>query len=184
MSLIPEYSINLINGFLLIIPMFLIRFGLAYIINPKSLSKLQYFPEVIGKEKTALKIYFLTNTILIFSPIFNPIKYDGDLSLLGCIIYLAGILFFILSIINFSGDEGFVYKGIYRISRNPMYIGYFGIFLGTSILIDSISHVLITVIYQVTVHYLILSEERWCRQQFNEKYEEYLRKVPRYFLFF
>ena len=184
MDFIPSINLTFINGFLLIIPMFIIRFGLPYLINPESLPKLQYFPEVIGVERIALRVYFITNTFIIFSPIIFPVVFNFNTFYIGICIYSIGILFFILSIISFSQNSSFTHKGIYKLSRNPMYIGYLGIFLGTAIVINSIFHITIVIIYQAAVHFLILSEERWCKKQFGSKYEKYLEDVPRYFLLF
>lgn len=159
MHFLPLFSLTIWNGFLFIIPMFLLRFLVPYVINPKSLPKLQYFPEVIGNEKLALKIYTITVTFLMFSPIINPIRLNTRVFIYGLTIYSIGLLFNLLSIVSFSKDERFVCKGIYKLSRNPMYIGYFGIFLGTAIMIDSLLHLVITIVYQVCVHFLIVSEE-------------------------
>lgn len=184
MELIATFSVTIWNGFLLIIPMLLLRYLLPYMINPKSLPKLQYFPEVKEKEKIALKVYFATITFLIFAPIVHPIRMNSELFTYGLGVYIIGILFIIFSLVSFSRNTNFVYKGIYKISRNPMYIGYFGIFFGVSIMIGSIFYLIITIVYQVCVHFIILSEERWCKDQFGTKYERYTSKVPRYILFF
>lgn len=183
MRLLPLFSLTLWNGFILIIPMLLFRFLVPYIINPKSLPKLQYFPEVIGKEKIALKIYMITVNLLMFSPLISPIRTNTNIFVYGLSIYCLGLLFNLLSVVSFSKDDNFVCIGIYKLSRNPMYIGYFGIFLGMAIMIDSVLHIVLTIVYQVCTHFLILSEERWCREKFGRSYEEYFKKVPRYLLF-
>jgi protein-S-isoprenylcysteine O-methyltransferase Ste14 len=38
----------------------------------------------------------------------------------------------------------------------------------------------ILVIFQISVHFLIISEERWCRGKFGEPYEKYMLEVRRY----
>ena len=38
----------------------------------------------------------------------------------------------------------------------------------------------ILMVFQVSVHFMILAEERWCREKFGEPYEEYMKKVRRY----
>lgn len=38
----------------------------------------------------------------------------------------------------------------------------------------------ILLIFQVSVHFMILAEERWCRETFGEPFLNYLHKVRRY----
>jgi len=37
-----------------------------------------------------------------------------------------------------------------------------------------------TIIFQISAHWIILAEERWCLVEFKEEYQEYLQKVRRY----
>jgi len=179
MSFVPTIDLTLINGFLWMIPIFLIRFGIAYRTNSKSLEKLQYFPEVIGIEVVALKSYLISNTLLIFSPLIFRFKIS-NLHYSGVLIYCMGIVFLWLSVISFSKNDGFVHEGIYRFSRNPMYIGYFFLFLGVGIMVASWLYLFLVIIYQISVHFLILSEERWCKQTFSDVYRTYMQSTRRY----
>lgn len=178
MAFFPQVGIYLLNGFILIIPLLFIRLVIPKYINKKSLSKLEYFPETIGFEKIALTTYFITNTFLIFSPII--IKIQIDYLWIGLIIYVVGAVFMLLSVITFSKDQNIVTKGIYKISRNPMYIGYFLIFIANSIIMNSVLYLTITVIYQIAVHFLIISEERWCQLVFKDEYLDYKKSTRRY----
>ncbi|WP_347877296.1 hypothetical protein [Halanaerobium saccharolyticum] len=61
-----------------------------------------------------------------------------------------------------------------------MYLAFFLYFLGCSFLINSLFYFIILLIFQILVHYLILSEERWCIKEFGEEYKKYKKKVRRY----
>lgn len=61
-----------------------------------------------------------------------------------------------------------------------MYVGYFICFIGMSFLTQSLIIFLIVLIFQVSAHWIILSEERWCLEKFGNKYKEYTKKVRRY----
>ena len=39
----------------------------------------------------------------------------------------------------------------------------------------------LVIMFQISAHWIILSEERWCLDRFGEAYEEYMKKVRRYF---
>jgi hypothetical protein len=62
-----------------------------------------------------------------------------------------------------------------------MYVAYFLIFFGVSCLIGSWTHLVITAIYQMSVHWLILSEERWCQDKYGRAFIDYRLQVRRYF---
>lgn len=181
MSFYPPITLSLWNGFLLMIPLLALRFGLPALVRKETLEELEFFPPVHGSERTALKVYFVTNTFLIFSPFLAHLQTGTWLSISGWILYAVGLALMTVALVDFSRCDGFRQKGIYRFSRNPMYVGYFLIFIGTAVLIESWFHLVLAAIYQVAVHWLILSEERWCLENFGEAYRNYLDKVPRYF---
>jgi protein-S-isoprenylcysteine O-methyltransferase Ste14 len=181
MNLFPEFSLTWMNGFLLMIPLLGLRYGIPAVLRKEALAELDYFPPVQGKEKIALKGYFITNTILIFSPITASIKLGTWNTKLGLVIYLLGIGIMSIALAHYCKQPGLKISGIYKHSRNPMCVGYFLIFVGASLLIGSWFHLVLTLFVQITVHGLILSEERWCRKQFPQQYANYLACTPRYF---
>lgn len=181
MNIYPPIILTLFNGFLLILPLLVVHFGIPTKFGKALKEKVDYFPSVKGIEKFASNVYFVSITFLILSPILSRIRYIGFLSIVGGILYGIGLIVFIVTIFEFSkSGTGFTNTGIYRFSRNPMYIGYFMIFLGVAFLIGSWTYLVITFIYQIAMHFLILSEERWCVSTFGKEYLDYCEKVPRY----
>ena len=183
MSLYPPIRFVLLNGFLLTLPMMVLRFGIPALLNKDALPELAYFPPVEGQEKIALKVYFISNTFLLFSPLLSAIESNGYLGTAGWTIHLVGVILLGISLFDYCRQEGLKTKGIYRYSRNPMCVGFFLIFLGTALLISSWFHLVLAVIYQLAVHWLILSEERWCLESFGPDFQDYCINVPRYFIF-
>jgi len=181
MEIYPKITLTFLNGFLLIIPLLGLRFGIPTLVCKEALSELDHFPPVEGFEPIALKVYFTTNTFLIFSPLLARIRSSSVIPWIGWGIYAIGVLLLAVSLLNFSTSSGRLAQGgLYRISRNPMYVGYFLIFIGVALLIGSWFHLFVALIYQVAVHFLILSEERWCEATFGTVFTEYRRKVRRY----
>ena len=183
MTIYPPIRFSLLNGFLLTLPMLILRFGIPALMKKEALAELDYFPPVQGSERLALKAYFLSNTFLIFSPILAEISPGESLKILGWVIHILGVLVLGFSLVDYCRQEGLKTTGLYRFSRNPICMGYLLIFLGTTLLISSWFHLALTIIYQISVHWLILSEERWCLENFGEGYQEYINRVPRYFIF-
>lgn len=88
-----------------------------------------------------------------------------------------------VSIVSFSSpnDTGINKNGIYKISRNPMYVSYFVCFIGMALLNQSLMLLILVLIFQISAHWIIISEERWCIEKFGTDYKEYMKKVRRYF---
>jgi len=116
----------------------------------------------------------------------NPELYFGWF---GVSVYLVGILFASISIINMGNSiaMGTVYSrtklktnGLYAISRNPMYIGFNLMSLGGAIY--TFNYVLfILAIYTIVVHHLIIiAEEKHLLQIFGKDWIDYSIKVGRY----
>jgi len=75
----------------------------------------------------------------------------------------------------------FVADGLYRYSRNPMYVGVLLAVFGQAILFGSRTLALYTLILFVCFHLVVvLLEEPHLRRKNGEPYEQYCRTVPRW----
>ena len=170
------------NSFILVIPIVFIRYILIRFISNKALERAGFFPPTEGKERVAFYVYQMTILFLLIYLFFSRIKFNTIFNFIGLIIFLIGTILYIKSIIDFAKpqDNGINRNGLYKYSRNPMYVAFFLYFLGASLLINSSLYFLILGIFQVSVHFLILSEERWCIEKFGSEYEEYMKDIRRY----
>ncbi len=170
------------NTFILVIPIIFIRYILMRIISKEAIERAGFFPPTEGKEQFAFYIYQITTLILLIYLFFSEIKFDTILNYVGLIVFVIGTISYIKSIIDFSKpqESGINKNGLYKYSRNPMYVAFFLYFLGCSLLINSLFYFIILLIFQISVHYLILSEERWCIKGFGEEYNKYMKNVRRY----
>lgn len=170
------------NAFLLMIPIFLIRFGLLRMINKDALNRAAFFAPLVGSEKTAYLFYQLSNTFIILYSAFLRIQAKTPLIFIALFFYILGNIVLIISTVDFAKPEqsGINRNGIYKISRNPMYIGYFIYFLGSVLLTHSILLLISLLVFQISAHWIILSEERWCADKFGTDYINYMNNVKRY----
>lgn len=101
---------------------------------------------------------------------------------MGIFLYSLGLLLCAAAMVSFSSPDhsGFNKNGIYRLSRNPMYLAYFICFLGMCLLTRSLTLLGIVLIFQVSAHWIILAEERWSIEKFGEEYIKYMNQVRRY----
>ncbi|MCJ7715136.1 MAG: DUF1295 domain-containing protein, partial [Anaerolineales bacterium] len=82
---------------------------------------------------------------------------------------------------NTSGiRDGFVLAGPYRFTRNPQYLGDIVLFIGLSIISNSlylwITHLLLILVFLI----IPLAEETWLEDQYGESYLEYKNNTSRF----
>ena len=170
------------NAIVLLIPILLIRYGLLGLLNKEALKRAAYFPPMIGKEKMAYLFYQVTTVLLFVYPAFLKIRVDSIWFYPGLIVYGLGLLLYAVSILHYAKHQGngMSVTGLYRISRNPMYVSYFIYLSGCVLLTSSLVLLLVVIVFQVSVHWFILSEERWCVKEYGEEYVRYMERVGRY----
>ncbi len=125
--------------------------------------------------------YSMFTIVLPWRPAFALVFYTG-----GSAIVLAGVLTFrrMKTTVNPLTPEAtttMVTSGIYRFTRNPMYLGFLSILAGWAI---DLSHLLAFVILPLFVWYMnrfqILPEERALASKFPEAFTTYKRSVRRW----
>jgi protein-S-isoprenylcysteine O-methyltransferase Ste14 len=170
------------SAFLTVIPLILIRFGLLSLLDKESLKRAAFFAPLIRKEKAAYWFYQISNILIFLYLCFLKITTDPYWLYVGLVIYGLGVLLCLVSVANFAKptENGINLKGLYRVSRNPMYLAYFIYFLGCVLLTQSLIMLAILLVFQISAHWIILSEERWCVNKFGEEYISYMNKVRRY----
>ncbi|MCB5358795.1 methyltransferase family protein [Vibrio lentus] len=87
------------------------------------------------------------------------------------------------NIMTFDEPTLLVTEGVYKYTRNPMYLGFVVSLLGFAILTGAAnSSFLLTAIFVlVTDRWYIKFEEQMMRDKFGQDYEDYCRKVRRWF---
>ena len=170
------------NGAILLIPLFLIRYGLLALINKTALPKAAYFPPMQKAEKVMFYIYQISTILILIYMFFLNITAIDVISKTGLGVYALGVVSFATATVNFAKPDagGINQYGLYRLSRNPMYVAYFIYFLGCALITHSSLLLILVCVFQIAAHWIILAEERWCIQTFGEEYTQYMNKVRRY----
>jgi len=74
-----------------------------------------------------------------------------------------------------------VVSGLYKYTRNPIYIGYFMIFLGEFLFFGQFLLLIYFFLTIVKINlYVIYYEEPILKKRFGKNYQEYLKKIPRW----
>lgn len=170
------------SGLLLLIPLIMVRYGLLWLLSKEALKRAAFFPPLTGKEKVAFWFYQIATISILISMCFLRMSIDSVWFYPGLVVYGIGLLFCIVSESNFAKPTqgGINLKGLYRVSRNPMYVAYFIYFLGCVLLTQSFLLLMLVMVLQVSTHWIILSEERWCLKEFGQEYMNYMGQVRRY----
>jgi protein-S-isoprenylcysteine O-methyltransferase Ste14 len=78
--------------------------------------------------------------------------------------------------------EGLVTEGIFNHCRNPLYVGNILMLLGVGILANSLVYVAIVIpVFLFVYQAIVLAEENFLRGKFGPGYDEYCKKVNRWF---
>ena len=186
MELFPALELGWLNGWILICLIY-VPFGILLLTFPKDVvARLYDRSGRTERQKVLIFIGGLLAFIYFVLIIFTPLKIGSNVFIPGITLYLLGLTGFIIALINFknaSPDQP-VTEGLYRISRNPQQLSFFITFIGICIAMGSWLALLIQMLSSLFLHVRILAEEKACLERYGDSYRDYMKRVPRYFLFF
>ncbi|GAB1261583.1 methyltransferase family protein [Aurantivibrio plasticivorans] len=83
--------------------------------------------------------------------------------------------------LNFEGTQTLVVRGVFRLTRNPMYLGFFLLLVALGFLLDNIASMIIAMLFiPVMTQLQIKPEEQYLKEKFGESYESYCANVRRW----
>jgi protein-S-isoprenylcysteine O-methyltransferase Ste14 len=205
--LILNQSFDIITDMTLfqIIAIFLlVAFYIIYITKMLMLKKQNIQGNILGKGQKPkgkaifeiiLKIFtFLIVPVqfgsVILSKYLYVLPFYSVLLIIGLVLLLIGVLVFLIAIItmrnnwragyNYEQDTQLVTNGIYRISRNPAFVGFDLLYIGGSLAFPNVINIILTIIVIILFHIQILGEEKFLTDKFGKAYHEYKNNVRRY----
>ena len=108
----------------------------------------------------------------------------------GIVLSAVGVMFFVMSVIIMKDNwrAGFdknqntnlVQSGIYKISRNPAFIGFDLLYIGCAVAFPNVVNIAAALFAVVLFHFQIIEEEKYCAECFGEEYTLYKSKTMRY----
>lgn len=135
-----------------------------------------------------LEILFHTKTSSYLRSFYNSIlvQYLGiAITAFGVIIFTAAVIFMKSSWrvgIDKNTKTSLITDGIYKISRNPAFVGFDLMSVGLFITYPDLLTLFVTVFFTFALHRLMLQEEKHLESVFGEEYLIYKEKLPRYLL--
>ncbi len=118
--------------------------------------------------------------------IWTPLKMGTPWFFIGAILFILGFLGSSIARHNYvtTPENKPITKGMYKVSRNPLYLCNGLMFSGMVVASLSIFCLIVLLGLLINTHLIILAEERYCLKTYGDSYQEYMQKVSRYFLFF
>jgi len=127
---------------------------------------------------------------VIFQKAVWSIPINLTIQTIGFVLTFIGVVFFILAVVTmrnnwragFSSEQktNLVTGGIYRISRNPAFVGFDLLYIGCALAFPNIVNSAAAVMSVILFHIQILGEEGYLASAFGQEYEKYQIKVNRY----
>jgi protein-S-isoprenylcysteine O-methyltransferase Ste14 len=138
--------------------------------------------QIYGKRYQVIGLTWLSVSLLIC--IFIPVKL-GVLFWVGLPFWFLGVVVNLAAVHSFTHTKGANTIGIYRYSRNPMYVGAFFLLLGLSLMglstsVWSIALLAFCVVSVPYLHWTVLLEETFLMHKYGDSYREYMNRTARY----
>ncbi len=128
--------------------------------------------------------------IQLISIIFDLTILNNNIRFLGFLVGIIGDILFLISIITMKNSwragipsedkTEFISNGIYKISRNPAFLGFDLMYISICLLYCNVFTLIFSLFAIIMLHFQILQEEKYLEKTFGEKYITYKNKVFRY----
>jgi len=181
MTFIPAFHIGVWNAWVFVIPMLIISFSDMRVTAARESGESGEF-QLTRKENRLTYAVFLPMVVSWVYAVFLPLQLGTTWLYAGLIIYLFGIVFTTVAILNFatSPKKKLITKGLYGASRNPVYVGLLLMQIGLGIACSSWLYLLLTAVLMILFNANSSAEERYCLYMYGDDYRKYMRRTPRW----
>lgn len=179
MQFIPEIEISIKGAWIFSLIFFVLNFWFVKMFPNYLKNKFLKLPKID-------KYYLITNQILYFLIILFPILFrlnkNENVLIIGMVIFFSGIIVYSASFLSFAAEEShlLVTKKLYKISRNPMYLSFFIIATGFSLIAGSLLLFILSILQLISALPIIKAEEKYCESVYGEEFKKYTKKVRRF----
>jgi protein-S-isoprenylcysteine O-methyltransferase Ste14 len=138
------------------------------------------FQKIIG----AINFFLFQGLVVVV--MFMPLKFDSSYFVVGLVLFIISFVAYIMSLVAYATSNPIkpVTKGIYKLCRNPQQISTIFMWIGIGLMTSSIFIIAICVLQLFTVYPTFKAQEKFCIDKYGFDYQDYMKKAPRYFLFF
>lgn len=142
-------------------------------------------------EITMKIVTYLVPAVEIVSIILNTSFFAVPVRIVGVLVAVVGVAVFIISVLTMrdswragvskTDKTELVTKGIYKISRNPAFLGFDLMYLGILLMFFNLVLYIVSLFAMLIFHLQIVNvEEEFLLEAFGDEYLRYKKKVCRY----
>ncbi len=165
---------------LFVILVFIIRYVFPKKCGEQSCYRLTVMPVYGFRGKVLRMAYMVTNTFLLFAPLFIC-RFDVNaIAVNGVVLASLALVFYFFSVRDFCRGRGLISSGVYRLSRNPQTLSFIAFYAGIALCIQSVFYAVVLLFFIFSIHGLLLMEEKYCLMNFGSDYSSYYQSTPRY----
>jgi protein-S-isoprenylcysteine O-methyltransferase Ste14 len=186
MSLIPAFEIGIWNAWILqaffILLMFIPDLVMGKEAKERTGKATQHVPFSKTEKRLALSTHVVIMPIVAIYSIFLPLKTGTAWLYIGLFIYVLALVMTVMVSINFAATpiDKPVTRGVYRISRHPIYVSGFLLYVGMGIACASWILLLLAVAWLVLWCIVVPAEERHLLKLYGDAYRKYMDRTPRW----
>jgi protein-S-isoprenylcysteine O-methyltransferase Ste14 len=186
MPFAPVFELGIWNGWILqvlfYLPMFLPDLFLDKEARKRS-KRMSQFPPFKKTEKIlALSTHAIIMPFVLIYSIFLPLKLGTAWLYAGLLIFVIALAITILSLFSIASApvDKPVTRGVYRISRHPMYFSGFLMIVSVGISCASWIVLLLAAIWMAFWQIVVPAEERFLIKMYGDSYRDYMNRTPRW----
>ncbi|KPK80660.1 MAG: hypothetical protein AMS27_16480 [Bacteroides sp. SM23_62_1] len=114
--------------------------------------------------------------------VFLPLRTGTIWFYTGLVVFMTGLSLLTFATYNFIATpvDQLITKGVYSISRHPMYLATFLICAGAGFASGSLLFVSLSIIMSFCFYQEAVIEERYCLDRYGSAYREYQKKTSRF----
>lgn len=180
---------------LLVLIIFYSIFFIKMLIQKREGIKTRQVGTIKEKRTRIIEILMSVSTLLIVPiqiiSIFLDYNFSSDsLRYIGLLISAFGDIIFLISVITMKNSwrvgiskndkTKLITNGIYKISRNPAFLGFDLMYIGVTLLYSNPFTIILSIFAIEMLHLQILEEEKYLEKSFKDKYISYKNKTNRY----
>ena len=182
----PAFQIGVWNAWILQVFFFLVIFVQDFLMGKEAKERTnrarQFVPLSRIEKRLALSTHAVIMPVAAIYSIFLPLKIGTAWLYVGLLIFALALVMTVMTSINFATTppDKPVTKGVYRISRHPIYLSGFLLYVGIGIACASWVLLLLAVAWIVLWHVVVPAEERFLLEKYGDAYREYMDRTSRW----
>lgn len=174
-------QVHLFNAWFLAVPVIIVGIYIA-VFHRDTAKRMADMTSYSPREKAVTASASVAPHLFTLLTIFIPLSSNTIAVIIGAPLYTIGLIGFIAAVVSYikAPPEAPAVHGIYKISRNPMYVAALLAYAGIAVMTLNILLTMLLIVMIILHHMMIRAEEKACAKRFGKQYEQYRGNTPRY----